>query len=86
VRRYASVAGDLYDAILNRCVAPGTVCMRDIMMMDAKAGAQGMHGMGHEGMAGMAGMEHGPGAGMQHEGAAGHGGHGAHDMHTGKPD
>jgi len=83
VRRYASVATDLYDAILNRCVAPGTVCMRDIMMMDARAGAAGMHGMKHEGMAG---MEHGPTDGMRHEDAASHDGHGAHGMHTGKPD
>ena len=38
VRRYASVAPDLYDAILNRCVAPGTSCMRDIMHQDAQGG------------------------------------------------
>ncbi len=35
VRRYASVAPDLYDAIVNRCVAPGARCMRDMMPMDA---------------------------------------------------
>ncbi|MYN14407.1 ubiquinol oxidase subunit II [Pusillimonas sp. TS35] len=38
VRRYASVAPDLYDAILNRCVTPGTACMRDIMHLDAQGG------------------------------------------------
>lgn len=37
VQRYATVAPDLYDAILNRCVQPGTVCMRDMMMRDAQA-------------------------------------------------
>ncbi len=31
VRHYATVASDLYGAILNRCVAPGTTCMSDMM-------------------------------------------------------
>jgi cytochrome o ubiquinol oxidase subunit II len=31
VRRYAVVAPDLYDAILNRCVDPGTICIKDMM-------------------------------------------------------
>ncbi|TFW03295.1 ubiquinol oxidase subunit II [Oxalobacteraceae bacterium OM1] len=35
VRRYASVAPELFDAIVNRCVAPDTTCMRDIMAQDA---------------------------------------------------
>ena len=38
VRRYASVAPDLYDAILNRCVEPGRMCMKDIMAIDAQGG------------------------------------------------
>lgn len=38
VRRYASVAPDLYDAIVNRCVEPGQMCMRDIMAIDAQGG------------------------------------------------
>ena len=37
VRRYSSVAGDLYDAILNRCVVPGTACMNETMAADAHA-------------------------------------------------
>ena len=36
VRRYASVDKGLYDAILNRCVAPGRACMRDVMAADAR--------------------------------------------------
>jgi cytochrome o ubiquinol oxidase subunit 2 len=36
VRRYGRVAPALYDAIVNRCVAPGTTCMKDIMAADAK--------------------------------------------------
>jgi cytochrome o ubiquinol oxidase subunit 2 len=39
VRRYTSVAPDLYDAILNRCVEPGRMCMKDIMAIDAKQGS-----------------------------------------------
>jgi cytochrome o ubiquinol oxidase subunit 2 len=35
VRRYGAVAPNLYDAIVNRCVEPGTVCMKDIMAADA---------------------------------------------------
>ena len=31
VRYYADVDPGLYDAILNRCVDPGTVCMKDMM-------------------------------------------------------
>jgi cytochrome o ubiquinol oxidase subunit 2 len=36
VRRYGGVAPNLYDAVVNRCVAPGTVCMRQQMAMDAQ--------------------------------------------------
>ncbi|HEY4039323.1 MAG TPA: ubiquinol oxidase subunit II [Burkholderiaceae bacterium] len=38
VRRYAVVAADLYDAILNRCVEPGTICIKDMMSMSAHRG------------------------------------------------
>ncbi|CAA0095247.1 Cytochrome bo(3) ubiquinol oxidase subunit 2 [Zhongshania aliphaticivorans] len=31
VQYYSEVAPDLYDAILNRCVEPGTLCMKDMM-------------------------------------------------------
>jgi cytochrome o ubiquinol oxidase subunit 2 len=35
VRRYGAVAPNLYDAIVNRCVEPGTVCMSEVMSADA---------------------------------------------------
>ncbi|WP_088706438.1 ubiquinol oxidase subunit II [Noviherbaspirillum denitrificans] len=35
VRRYAKVAPALYDAVINRCVAPGSTCMKDMMAADA---------------------------------------------------
>jgi cytochrome o ubiquinol oxidase subunit 2 len=35
VRRYATVAPDLYDAILNRCVESGKVCIKDMAPMSA---------------------------------------------------
>ena len=35
VRYYNAVAGDLYDAILNRCVEPGSMCMNQMMSHDA---------------------------------------------------
>jgi cytochrome o ubiquinol oxidase subunit 2 len=35
VRHYNAVAGDLYDAILNRCVEPGSMCMSQMMSHDA---------------------------------------------------
>jgi cytochrome o ubiquinol oxidase subunit 2 len=38
VRRFAAVSPDLYDAILNRCVRPGTPCIRDMRSMAAPAG------------------------------------------------
>lgn len=37
VRHYGAVAGDLYEAILNRCVEPGAVCMNQMMAHDAHA-------------------------------------------------
>jgi cytochrome o ubiquinol oxidase subunit 2 len=36
VRRYGSVEADLYDAVLNRCVAPGAMCMNETMAKDAR--------------------------------------------------
>lgn len=38
VTNYARVAPDLYDAILNRCVETGKMCMKDIMAIDAGGG------------------------------------------------
>jgi cytochrome o ubiquinol oxidase subunit 2 len=38
VRRYASVAPDLYDAILNRCVDTTKMCMKQMMAIDAQGG------------------------------------------------
>lgn len=38
VRRYGSVAPGLYDAILNLCVDPHKMCMRDMMKADARGG------------------------------------------------
>jgi cytochrome o ubiquinol oxidase subunit 2 len=38
VRRYASVAPGLYDAILNRCVEAGKMCMSQMMAIDSDGG------------------------------------------------
>jgi cytochrome o ubiquinol oxidase subunit II len=35
VHRYGGVAPDLFNAVVNRCVAPGTVCMSKMMADDA---------------------------------------------------
>jgi cytochrome o ubiquinol oxidase subunit 2 len=35
VRRYGAVAPDLFDAIVNRCVDQGRMCLREMMAMDA---------------------------------------------------
>ncbi|OZI38023.1 ubiquinol oxidase subunit II [Bordetella genomosp. 10] len=45
VQRYATVAADLYDAILNRCVESGKTCLKDQMAMDQRAntGLQGRY-------------------------------------------
>ena len=42
VRRYGTVAADLYDAIVNRCVDLNAVCIKD-MMADDKARAADTH-------------------------------------------
>jgi cytochrome o ubiquinol oxidase subunit 2 len=44
VRRYAAVAPDLFDAVLNRCVDGKTMCMRQVMAIDA-AGGLGRQGI-----------------------------------------
>jgi cytochrome o ubiquinol oxidase subunit 2 len=38
VHRYGTAAPDLYDAILNLCVEPNKMCMRDMMAIDARGG------------------------------------------------
>jgi cytochrome o ubiquinol oxidase subunit 2 len=38
VRHYASVAPDLYDAVLNRCVDRNKMCMKQMMAIDAEGG------------------------------------------------
>jgi len=38
VRHYASVAPDLFDAIVNRCVEANRMCMKDMMAIDANGG------------------------------------------------
>ena len=38
VRRYGSVAPDLYQAILNRCVDTSKMCMNQMMAIDAQGG------------------------------------------------
>jgi cytochrome o ubiquinol oxidase subunit II len=38
VRHYAQVDPGLYDAILNRCVDPGKMCMYEMMAIDASGG------------------------------------------------
>lgn len=42
VRRYATVAPDLFDAVVNRCVEPGKMCMNQMMAIDAHGG-MGLH-------------------------------------------
>ncbi len=44
VRRYASVDGDLFKAVLNLCVEPGKMCMSEMTAIDAKGGL-GMAGI-----------------------------------------
>lgn len=38
VTRYATVAPGLFDAIVNRCVEPNRMCVRDVMAIDAQGG------------------------------------------------
>ena len=37
-RHFASVEGGLFDAVVNMCVEPGKMCMRDMMAVDARGG------------------------------------------------
>ncbi len=37
-RRFAQVDAGLFDAVVNMCVEPGKMCMRDMMGLDAKGG------------------------------------------------
>jgi len=37
-RRFAGVEAGLFDAVVNMCVEPGKMCMRDMMAIDAKGG------------------------------------------------
>ncbi|MBV8063179.1 MAG: ubiquinol oxidase subunit II [Nevskia sp.] len=46
VRKYGSVAPNLYDAIVNLCVDPGKMCQRDMMKIDAQGGL-GLAGVGN---------------------------------------
>ena len=45
VHRYATVDSGLYQAVLNRCVEPGKMCINDMAAIDAKGGLglQGAH-------------------------------------------
>lgn len=43
VHYYASVENGLYEAILGMCVEPGKMCMREMMMIDAKGGVSEGH-------------------------------------------
>lgn len=38
VRHYASVAPDLYHAVVNKCVEPGKMCLDEMTRLDAKGG------------------------------------------------
>jgi cytochrome o ubiquinol oxidase subunit 2 len=47
VRYYSEVDSSLYDAILNRCVEPGQICMRDMMTAHPPASHGEEHVDGH---------------------------------------
>lgn len=40
VQRFATVDADLYDKVLNRCVEEGSMCMSEMMALDAKRSSQ----------------------------------------------
>ncbi|EKF74651.1 cytochrome o ubiquinol oxidase subunit II [Alcanivorax hongdengensis A-11-3] len=51
VHYYATVADGLYDKILNRCIEPGSVCMKDLMTSHSHHHGEGEAENGHmEGM------------------------------------
>ncbi|HEX8414226.1 MAG TPA: ubiquinol oxidase subunit II [Sphingomicrobium sp.] len=65
---FAAVQPELFDRVVNRCVAPGTPCMRDVMAQDQRAGGGGRHEM--EAGAGMpSGRNAPPPRGTKPEGA-----------------
>ncbi|WP_205412184.1 ubiquinol oxidase subunit II [Sphingomonas crusticola] len=43
--RFAAVAPGLFERVVNRCAAPGTPCMTDVMMHDRQAGGGDPHAM-----------------------------------------
>jgi cytochrome o ubiquinol oxidase subunit 2 len=43
VRMYASVAAGLFDAVVNRCVAPGTQCLHAVMASDQRRQAAALN-------------------------------------------
>lgn len=43
VTRFATVAPDLFDKVVNRCVKPGTPCMHEVMAADRAADRAGRH-------------------------------------------
>lgn len=59
VQRYPSVSPDLYDAILNQCVSPGSVCMNQTMALDARRIRDATRGDTY--MAARSGQQDGPG-------------------------
>ncbi len=66
VQYFGSIDGDLFHAILNRCVDPAQPCMDAVMAKDHMAGRDGGHGgMAHAGM---------PMQGMDMQGHDGHAG------------
>ncbi len=62
VQRFATVDPALYDAILNRCVEEGKLCMKDMMY------GHGEHGGHHQAGHSMDSMQHGEHEAMEHEG------------------
>ncbi|MBW4331603.1 ubiquinol oxidase subunit II [Stakelama sp. CBK3Z-3] len=53
VTLYSGVAPQLYDKVMNHCVAPGSICMRDMMAADAATAAGGEENGGATNMRGM---------------------------------
>lgn len=68
VQHYGAVDAGLFNAVLNRCVAPGTVCMDRQMMEDSKRNVPGeAHKPVGEGAPAHSGLQPGAHAGMHHE-------------------
>ncbi|PTD24770.1 ubiquinol oxidase subunit II [Sphingomonas fennica] len=47
VIRYAAVQSQLFDRVLNQCVAPGKPCMVDVMAQDSARSAESLRRLGH---------------------------------------